>query len=151
MSKLDTLKIKGIAITFMLFYHLYLPISSNDFCSGFFCIGGLPLAQLITRAMNPVSFFIILSGYGLYISHHKGSFNMKNAENWLDNYEALKAHVLETDHFPNRAKIEGRGLLNWYKYNAQLIKQGKLSLERGQMIHEVVDGYVKKYEDISFN
>lgn len=25
----------------------------------------------------------------------------KNDENWLANYEALKAHVLETGHFPN--------------------------------------------------
>ena len=76
MSKIDTLMIKGIAITFMLFYHLYLHISANDFCSGFFCIGGLPLAQLITRAMNPVSFFIILSGYGLYLSHQKGMYDV---------------------------------------------------------------------------
>ena len=26
----------------------------------------------------------------------------KNEENWLANYEALKAHVLETGHFPNK-------------------------------------------------
>lgn len=26
----------------------------------------------------------------------------KNENNWLANYEALKAHVLETDHFPNK-------------------------------------------------
>lgn len=57
----------------------------------------------------------------------------KNEENWLTNYEALKAHVLETGHFPNK---HGKRL-NWYKYNAKLIKQGKLSPEREQMIHEV--------------
>ncbi len=57
----------------------------------------------------------------------------KNKENWLANYETLKAHVLETGHFPN--KHDKR--LNWYKYNAKLIKQGKLSPERELMIHEL--------------
>lgn len=36
----------------------------------------------------------------------------KNEENWLNNYEALKQWTLEYGHFPNRAKIEGRALLN---------------------------------------
>lgn len=58
---------------------------------------------------------------------------MDNQERWNLNYEALKAHVLETGHFPN--KHDKR--LNWYKYNAKLIKQGELSPEREQMIHEV--------------
>jgi hypothetical protein len=57
----------------------------------------------------------------------------KNEEAWLANYEALKAHVIETGHFPN--KHDKR--LNWYKYNVKLIKQGKLSEEREQMIHEL--------------
>lgn len=58
---------------------------------------------------------------------------MRNEENWLANYEALKAHVLDTGHFPNKPDKR----LNWYKYNAKLIKQGKLSPEREQMIHEL--------------
>lgn len=62
---------------------------------------------------------------------------MVNEERWFLNYEVLKQWTLEHGHFPNRAKIEGRGLLNWYKYNAKLIKQGKLSPEREQMIHEL--------------
>ena len=36
----------------------------------------------------------------------------KNEESWLANYEALKAHVLETGHFPN--KHDKR--LNWAKF-----------------------------------
>lgn len=62
---------------------------------------------------------------------------MDNESRWNQNYEALKQWTLEHGHFPNRAKIEGRALLNWYKYNAKLIKQGKLSPEREQMIHEL--------------
>lgn len=58
---------------------------------------------------------------------------MDNRECWNLNYEALKAHVAETGHFPNKHDK----LLNWYKYNAKLIKQGKLSPEREQMIHEL--------------
>jgi hypothetical protein len=57
----------------------------------------------------------------------------KNEESWLANYEALKAHVIETGHFPN--KHDKR--LNWYKYNVKLIKQGKLSEDRERMIHEL--------------
>jgi hypothetical protein len=56
-----------------------------------------------------------------------------NEESWLRNYEALKAHVIETGHFPN--KHDRR--LNWYKYNVKLIKQGKLSEDRERMIHEL--------------
>lgn len=49
-----------------------------------------------------------------------------------NNYEALQQWTLEHVHFPNRAKIEGLGLLNWYK-----IKQGKLSEERELVILEL--------------
>lgn len=57
----------------------------------------------------------------------------KNDEKWHANYEALKAYVIEHGHFCN--KHDKR--LNWYKYNAKLIKQGKLSPEREAMIHEL--------------
>lgn len=63
----------------------------------------------------------------------------KNEENWFANYQALKQWTLEHGHFSNRAKVEGRGLLNWYKYNAKLIKQGKLPSDREQLIHELED------------
>lgn len=46
----------------------------------------------------------------------------KNEENWKVNYEALIQWTLEHGHFPNRAKLEGRWLLNWYEYNAKLQK-----------------------------
>lgn len=35
---------------------------------------------------------------------------MTNDQRWLVNYLALKQWTLEHGHFPNRAKIEGRGL-----------------------------------------
>ena len=58
---------------------------------------------------------------------------MDNESRWNQNYETLKQWTLEHGHFPN--KHDRR--LNWYKYNAKLIKQGKLSPEREQMIHEL--------------
>jgi hypothetical protein len=57
----------------------------------------------------------------------------KSEEKWMINYNALKSHVLETGHFPN--KHDKR--LNWYKYNAKLIKQGKLPKEKETLIHEL--------------
>lgn len=76
MTKQESLMMKGVAITLMIFYHLFLHCSSAESCINYFYIGGKPFVHLITRAMNPVSFFIILSGYGLYISHHKGTYNV---------------------------------------------------------------------------
>lgn len=76
MTKQESLMMKGVAITLMIFYHLFLNSSNAEGCINFLYVGGKPLAHLITRAMNPVSFFIILSGYGLYISHKKGTYNV---------------------------------------------------------------------------
>ena len=69
--------------------------------------------------------WLILKVYGLEF--------MDNESRWNQNYEALKQWTLEYGHFPN--KHDKR--LNRYKYNAKLIKQGKQSPEREQMIHEV--------------
>jgi hypothetical protein len=57
----------------------------------------------------------------------------KNEDTWFYNYELLKVHVHNTGHFPNKHNK----LLNWYKYNAKLIKQGKLSVEKVHLIHEL--------------
>lgn len=47
---------------------------------------------------------------------------MKNEDKWLANYEALKAHVLETGHFPNKHDK----LCNWAKYQRKRIKAGTM-------------------------
>jgi hypothetical protein len=59
----------------------------------------------------------------------------KNEEAWYANYEALNAHVIEIDYSPN--KHDRR--LNWYKYNAKLIRQGKLSEKRERIIYKPED------------
>lgn len=61
----------------------------------------------------------------------------KNEERWTENYEALKAFVEVYRHLPNKKKVENRGLLNWWKYNQRLKKQGKLNAERIKLLNEL--------------
>lgn len=58
----------------------------------------------------------------------------KNDENWFANYEALKAHVLETGHFPN--KHDKR--LNWAKFQMKKIKVGTMDPERQRLFVELM-------------
>ena len=36
----------------------------------------------------------------------------KNDSNWYQNYEALKAYILERGHLPDKHVVENRALLN---------------------------------------
>ena len=38
---------------------------------------------------------------------------MKNEENWITNYEALKTYIDEHHHLPDKHRVENRGLLNF--------------------------------------
>lgn len=70
MSKEYTNYIKGIAILLMVCLHIF---QSGDVSQlGYlFSIGDKPLLTYITRMCNPVPFFLILSGYGLYAVYGK--------------------------------------------------------------------------------
>ena len=46
---------------------------------------------------------------------------------WYMKYIELKDYVLAHGHLPDKKKEEHRALLNWWKYNKRLIKQGKQS------------------------
>lgn len=54
----------------------------------------------------------------------------KNEQRWQENYELLKAYIVEHHHLPDKKKVENRGLLNWWKYNQKMKRQGKLTSER---------------------
>ena len=56
---------------------------------------------------------------------------------WQINYEKLKEYILEHHLLPDKKKVEHRGLLNWWKYNMKLIKQGKMSAEKESMSREL--------------
>ena len=62
---------------------------------------------------------------------------MTRDETWRMNYAALKAFIAENGHLPDKRKVENRGLLNWWKYNKRLIKQGRLDAERMQLLAEL--------------
>ena len=64
---------------------------------------------------------------------------MKNETRWLENYEQLKLFIQEHGHLPNKKKVENRGLLNWWKYNQELIRRGALDEERCQMLQRLSD------------
>lgn len=71
MSKEQSTTIKGVAILMMLFYHLFNRAEVNEICSPFIMIGEHSLIHYLSQACYPVTFFLILSGYGLtYLYRH---------------------------------------------------------------------------------
>lgn len=73
MSRTDSLVIKGIAILFMLFYHLF--HIGNEAYTDYFYIADMPLAYYIARVMNPVAFFLVITGYGAYVNRNTTNLN----------------------------------------------------------------------------
>lgn len=71
-SKADTMAVKGVAILFMLFAHLFNRSQLIDLSTPLVYVGEQPLVSLLIFAMNPVHFFIFLSGYGLSLSNKNG-------------------------------------------------------------------------------
>ena len=61
----------------------------------------------------------------------------RREQNWLDNYALLKAFIQEKHHLPNKKRVENRGLLNWWRYNRKLIRQGKLDEERVRLLEQL--------------
>ena len=47
-------------------------------------------------------------------------------ENWIENFEAVKAHVAQTGHFPNKHTR----LTNWCRYQRKRIKAGPMPDEQ---------------------
>lgn len=64
--------LKGIAIMMMLWLHLFSNSSFANEATCLFWIGNTPFATIVTRACNPVSFFLVCSGYGLAYSFNAG-------------------------------------------------------------------------------
>ena len=74
-TKEETTRLKGVAIVFMLYLHLFNQMPNVSLCEYFITIGDIPFVHLLTRACNPVSFFLILGGYGMYMVYRKGDKN----------------------------------------------------------------------------
>lgn len=58
----------------------------------------------------------------------------KSELNWLTHYVALKGYVEKHRQLPDKKKEEGRALLNWWKYQKKLMKQGKIPSERQELL-----------------
>lgn len=68
----------------------------------------------------------------------------KNDSNWYQNYEALKACILQRGHLPDKHVVENRALLSWAKYQRKKIKEGTLDEEkRNQVLKESPFALVK--------
>lgn len=68
MSKDESLILKGLAILFMLWYHLFNRYNV-DCWTPFVIIGNTSLVAILQSITNPVYIYVILSGYGLYKSY----------------------------------------------------------------------------------
>lgn len=84
-TKEDTLRLKGVAILFMVFAHLFNNMELVSLSHPGLYLSGEPLVYLLIYGMNPVHFFIFLSGYGLYISYRKSQGT--TARNKDNNYK----------------------------------------------------------------
>lgn len=58
--------------------------------------------------------------------------------NWLNNYEALKAYILERGYLPDKHVVSNRSLLSWAKYQRKKIKEGTLDADKTQMFNELM-------------
>ena len=62
----------------------------------------------------------------------------KNDANWHQNFEALKAHIQERGHLPDKHVVENRALLSWAKYQRKKIKEGTLDAEKREMFEALL-------------
>lgn len=53
---------------------------------------------------------------------------------WNTRYVELKAYIEEFGQLPDKRRVDNRALLNWWKYNRRLLKNGKLDEERTLLI-----------------
>lgn len=58
---------------------------------------------------------------------------MTHPDNWQANFEALKAHVEQTGHFPNKHTK----LNNWCRYQRKRIKAGVMPIEQKVLFEEL--------------
>lgn len=62
----------------------------------------------------------------------------KSESNWYQNYEPLKAYILERGHLPDKHVVENRALLSWAKYQRKKIKEGSLDAEKRELFEALL-------------
>ncbi|MBO7558083.1 MAG: acyltransferase family protein [Bacteroidaceae bacterium] len=112
MTKNESQELKGIAILLMLFLHLFNHEQEAAHCDNYLFVNGIPLVHLITRMANPVPFFVILSGYGLYATYKKGDkHRWSRLFRLLSHYWLILIVFVTIGHFVSPAIYPG----NWVK------------------------------------
>ena len=69
MTKDESKILQGVALLLMVFLHLFNWGANVNLCTNLIHISGKPIVSLLSRAANPVPFFLILSGYGLHFNN----------------------------------------------------------------------------------
>ena len=62
-----------------------------------------------------------------------------NERKWQEQYGELKEYISTHHQLPDKKVVHNRGLLNWWKYQKRLFKEGKLSDEHVQSLRELSD------------
>lgn len=75
MDKSTSQILKGFAILLMIYLHLFNRMENVELCQNVIFIRDFPLSFILSRATNPVAFFLILGGYGLFKVWQKGDKN----------------------------------------------------------------------------
>ena len=74
-SKNDSNAIKGVAILFMLFFHLFNRVTDGVID---YWIVGQSFTKWLTPAAYPVPFFLMMSRYGLFFTYINGKLNVRS-------------------------------------------------------------------------
>ena len=62
----------------------------------------------------------------------------KNDAKWHQNYEALKAYILQRGHLPDKHVVENCALLLWAKYQRKKIKDGTMDAEKLELFESLL-------------
>ncbi len=96
-SKEYSLLLKGLALLFMVYYHLPLGSETFSLCT----VQGVPLATWLVRGCNPVGLYLFISGYGLYFKYSNngpdsraGGENTQTLQTLLAHAGSVSAHSL---------------------------------------------------------
>lgn len=128
MDKNESQIIKGVAIIFMIYCHLFDNLEYVNSCHTILSINGLPLINILTRATHPVPFFLIIGGYGLYRTWKKGDNNrwgriVKMYVHWwiILGIFIFIGHLVNPEKYPGNMWLffaNATGLL--YTYNGEM-------------------------------
>lgn len=64
---------------------------------------------------------------------------MTQDERWIKRYQEVMTFIESNHRNPSKHRIEEHLMLNWVKHNRKLLKAGKMTPERVEMMGKLVD------------